>query len=159
MIGNDIVDLHLARQESNWQRKGFLDKIFTQKEQNFILNSDNQETVVWKLWTCKEAVYKIWNRNSGCRKFNPKLFECCKINDDCSIVTIDNQLYFSRTTVTKDFIYSIAVTNIPQFQEIKHIPRKKIMKENELPFLKKSDGSKHIVSTTNHGRFEKIITI
>ena len=34
MIGNDIVDLDLARTQSNWQRKGFLDKIFTKKEKN-----------------------------------------------------------------------------------------------------------------------------
>ncbi|WP_332368793.1 hypothetical protein [Spirosoma telluris] len=29
MIGNDIVDLTQAKQESNWQRKGFLHKLFT----------------------------------------------------------------------------------------------------------------------------------
>ena len=36
-IGNDIVDLNLAKTESNWQRKGFLEKQFTQKEQEEIL--------------------------------------------------------------------------------------------------------------------------
>ena len=36
MIGNDIVDLALAQKESNWKRKGFLDKIFTLQEQLFI---------------------------------------------------------------------------------------------------------------------------
>ena len=35
MIGNDIVDLDLARKESNWKRKGFLDKIFSLQEQQF----------------------------------------------------------------------------------------------------------------------------
>ena len=33
MIGNDIIDLALAKKENNWQRKGFLDKLFTPKEQ------------------------------------------------------------------------------------------------------------------------------
>ncbi len=31
MIGNDIVDLALAKKENNCQRKGFLDKIFYSK--------------------------------------------------------------------------------------------------------------------------------
>jgi phosphopantetheinyl transferase (holo-ACP synthase) len=33
VIGNDIVDLALARKESNWKRPGYLNKIFTTKEQ------------------------------------------------------------------------------------------------------------------------------
>ena len=41
MIGNDIVDLNLAKTESNWQRKGFLEKQFTDSEINEILNSEN----------------------------------------------------------------------------------------------------------------------
>ena len=31
MIGNDIVDLSLAAIQSNWQRRGFLEKQFTKK--------------------------------------------------------------------------------------------------------------------------------
>ena len=37
MIGNDIIDLDVAKTESNWKRKGFLDKIFTANEQFQIL--------------------------------------------------------------------------------------------------------------------------
>ena len=36
MIGNDVVDLELAKKESNWQRRGFLSKIFTKNEQRLI---------------------------------------------------------------------------------------------------------------------------
>ena len=43
MIGNDIVDLALAQKESNWKRKGFLNKIFTEKEQLLILNAKNND--------------------------------------------------------------------------------------------------------------------
>jgi phosphopantetheinyl transferase (holo-ACP synthase) len=71
MIGNDIVDLALARKESNWQRKGFLDKIFTKKEQLQIVTAQNPETMVWNLWSRKEAVYKIYNRETGIRAFIP----------------------------------------------------------------------------------------
>ncbi len=59
MIGNDVVDLALAKVESNWQRKGYLDKLFTTKEQNLIFCSENPTIMVWILWSRKEAVYKI----------------------------------------------------------------------------------------------------
>ena len=59
MIGNDIVDLALAKKESNWKRNRFLDKIFTQKEQLLIANAINPEIMIWNLWTRKEAAYKI----------------------------------------------------------------------------------------------------
>ena len=55
MIGNDIIDLALARKESNWLRSGFLDKIFTLREKLLISNSQNPETTVWNLWSRKEA--------------------------------------------------------------------------------------------------------
>jgi lactate dehydrogenase-like 2-hydroxyacid dehydrogenase len=35
-IGNDIVDLALARKESNWKRPGYLNKIFTTNNFSFI---------------------------------------------------------------------------------------------------------------------------
>ena len=46
MIGNDIVDLVQARLQSNWKRKGFVEKIFTQKEQELIFSSQNPENMV-----------------------------------------------------------------------------------------------------------------
>ena len=33
MIGNDVVDLRRALVESNWKRKGFLTKVFSDSEQ------------------------------------------------------------------------------------------------------------------------------
>ena len=42
MIGNDIIDLAFARKESNWQRPGFLNKIFTPDEQWLIANAKNE---------------------------------------------------------------------------------------------------------------------
>ena len=60
MIGNDIVDLKLASIQSNWQRKGFLNKVFTKKEQTLILNASNSFEMVWLLWSIKESAYKVY---------------------------------------------------------------------------------------------------
>jgi phosphopantetheinyl transferase (holo-ACP synthase) len=53
VIGNDIVDLALARKESNWKRPGYLNKIFTTKEQLLISSAENPNTMVWNLWSRK----------------------------------------------------------------------------------------------------------
>lgn len=76
MIGNDIVDLALARKESNWQRKGFLDKIFTAHEQHLIHTAAHPEGMVWLLWSMKESAYKIAVRDSGKRRFAPVKLAC-----------------------------------------------------------------------------------
>jgi len=55
LIGNDIVDLQCARKESNWQRKGFLEKQFTDLEQEIIFRVENSFETVWRLWSMKEA--------------------------------------------------------------------------------------------------------
>ena len=76
MIGNDIVDLQLARKESNWQRPRFLQKIFTEEEQHFIHTSSDKDVAVWLLWTGKESVYKIIARLEKRRFFAPKKIVC-----------------------------------------------------------------------------------
>ncbi|PKD16048.1 hypothetical protein APR41_09630 [Salegentibacter salinarum] len=83
MIGNDIIDLNLIRAQSNWQRKGFLQKLFSEEEQTFIQNSEDPELNVWLLWSMKEAVYKAVQRKYTLKRFyNPKQFisEQIKIN-------------------------------------------------------------------------------
>ncbi|MES2448655.1 MAG: 4'-phosphopantetheinyl transferase superfamily protein [Bacteroidota bacterium] len=76
MLGNDIVDLQLAATQSNWRRKGYLQKIFTEQEQDLIANATNQDQMVWLLWSMKEAAYKIVNIEIGERFYRPKSFEC-----------------------------------------------------------------------------------
>ncbi len=41
MIGNDLIDIQLAKSQSNWQRKGFLEKQFADTEIVEILSSEN----------------------------------------------------------------------------------------------------------------------
>lgn len=76
MIGNDIVDLALAQQESNWKRKGFLHKIFTPYERQLIRTAPDPDQMVWLLWSMKESAYKIAIRASGKRHFAPAKLEC-----------------------------------------------------------------------------------
>lgn len=161
MIGNDIVDLALAKKESNWQRKGFLDKIFTQKEQLLIANTDNPESMVWNLWTRKEAAYKIYNRQSNIRGYFPLQLECFYESETLGTVYCNGNTYCTETKISDDSIYTIAVIEKEYLIQIKDINFEvKISKKNGIPFIiDEFTEIKKPVSISHHGRFWKGITL
>jgi phosphopantetheinyl transferase (holo-ACP synthase) len=161
MIGNDIVDLALAKKESNWKRDRFLDKIFTKNEQQMILNDANPEIMVWNLWSRKEAAYKIYNRETGIRGYFPLLLECFYENETFGTVSIKEKIYFTQSRIENDSIYTIAVAEKKHFDKIESITSaKEIFKINGIPFIIDSDSKiKKLVSITHHGRFWKGITL
>ncbi|MGL2964153.1 4'-phosphopantetheinyl transferase family protein [Flavobacterium sp. RSB2_4_14] len=156
MIGNDIVDLALAHQESNWQRKGFLDKLFTAHEQQLILSFNNTELMVWNLWSRKEAAYKIYNRMSGQRVFNPIQFEC-----DDDKVLFGDLVYYTQTQITSDYVYTIALTTKNGFNAVHPLETKSnIQKTNGIPnWLNPESNILFPASITHHGRFSRVIIL
>ncbi len=98
MIGNDIIDLEKAKRESDWQRRGFLDKLFTSGEQQLIWSSGNAELMIWNLWSRKEAAYKIYNRQSGERFFSPRRFVC-----GVDSVIFEGHRYYTQTQINAEF--------------------------------------------------------
>ena len=108
MIGNDVIDLKLAAVESNWQRKGFLNKIFTDSEQNSILNSNNPFQTIWLLWSMKESAYKVYVQQYPQRFFNPKKLDCSLNGKSDGTVIINGDQYSTKTKRTKDCIHTVA---------------------------------------------------
>ena len=108
MIGNDLVDLKLAAKQSNWQRKGFLDKLFTPKEQGYILNSKNPFKTVWLLWSMKESAYKAYLQIHGDRFFAPKNLSSHLISKNIGTVLINNVLFFTESEMNEAYIYTVA---------------------------------------------------
>ena len=108
MTGNDIVDMATATAESNWKRKGFLEKIFTQQEQQYIKDAATPLQMVWRLWTMKESAYKIYTRQYGGRFFAPQKLSCRILSETTGKVTINVISYQTITHSTNDYIYSIA---------------------------------------------------
>ena len=96
-IGNDIVDLNLAKTQSNWQRKGFLEKQFTQKEQNEILNAENPFLKVWLFWSMKEAAYKCYTQKFKERFFAPQKFECSLIFKEAGTVVFEGVTFYTTS--------------------------------------------------------------
>lgn len=161
MIGNDIVDLALAKKESNWQRKGFLNKIFTQKEKLLIVNAKNPEGMVWNLWSRKEAAYKIYNRQTNIRGYFPLQLECFYESETLGTVYCNGNSYHTETSVSSESIYTIAVVEKEYLMQIKDLNLDvKICKTNGIPYIiDELTKIKKPVSISHHGRFWKGITI
>jgi hypothetical protein len=165
MIGNDIVDLTLARKESRWQRNGFLDKLFTEKEKILIYNSLNPETMVWNLWSRKEAAYKIYNRKTQIRTFNPKQLECFDVTNYDGIVfgevVCETYVYFTKTMLFDDCIHTIAVDDKSNFNHLQFLEStNNICKKDGIPAY--FDAERQVykpVSISHHGKFRAIVSI
>ena len=108
MIGNDVIDLSLAKKESNWQRKGFLKKLFSNDEQQLILEALNSFEMVWRLWSMKEAAYKIFTQQHSVRFFAPKKFECKLMLDLNGVVCYKNQKFYTTSIVNQHYIFTRA---------------------------------------------------
>jgi phosphopantetheine--protein transferase-like protein len=161
VIGNDIVDLDLALQESNWRRNRFLEKVFSSKERQLILNSKNQDHMVWNLWSRKEACYKIYNRLTGIRGFFPLRLECDYFDEHTGTISIDDFVFYTQTETTTNYVYSVAVSEKANFKKVTILDTTTIIKkENGVPyFLDPISNSRIPVSKTHHGRFQKIISV
>lgn len=110
MIGNDIVDLQYALQQSNWQREGFLDKIFTEEEQSLIANASDKFEKVWLLWSMKESAYKAYLQKYSKRFFNPKMLQCKLLLGCSGQVSIKGERFTTQTNRSKNVIHTIAFT-------------------------------------------------
>jgi len=119
MLGNDIVDLLLAKTQSNWRRKNYLDKIFTPEEQLLISTASDPDAMVWLLWSMKESAYKIYNRETGIRSFAPKSLKCTVHPNHYGEINIDGYTYFTKSNVQTAFVHTIASPSYNQLKEIK----------------------------------------
>lgn len=112
MIGNDIVDLDHARRESNWQRRGFLNKVFSTEEQRLIHSASDPERMVWALWSMKESAYKLIVRQTGHSFFAPRKLACqvVKIQENAIEGSVFyGKAYQTRSILTTHFIASVAL--------------------------------------------------
>ena len=117
MLGNDIIDIKEAKRTSNWQRKGFLDKVFSSHEQKEIQESLDPFYLVWRLWSMKESAYKVSIQFGLERSFNPSSIQCTIISSEVGLISIGGLSLYSETKVSEDYILSL-VNSINKQQTI-----------------------------------------
>lgn len=116
MIGNDVVDLSLAKKTSNWKRPRFRDKSFTEGEQLVISNSLDKDRMVWRLWSMKEAAYKAYVREFENPFFNPKKLSCKLISGKDGVVHIYGNYYATVTKTGTDYVHTVAFLKAPKLK-------------------------------------------
>jgi len=159
MIGNDVVDLSIATQQSNWRRKNYLDKVYTTLEQEFIRIAANPDEVVWSLWGRKEAVYKIIRQKGGKSGYYPKAIECLDDSSAKGKVRFEEAIFFTQTFIHDSLLQTVAVTKSSDFQFVKKVSTiDTIIKINEIPYLVLED-KRYAASKSHHGRFEQVVAL
>lgn len=173
MLGNDIIDLHQARAESNWQRKGWVSKIFTGQEQEFIAASSEKELLVWLMWSMKEAAYKIYYREFKEMFYTPHKFSCFDISIKHNIangcVRFKQNTYNTSSAISFSFIHTVSLIqnnfgDINVYIEERNNPDRtspppyKLLKDNHgIPYAVDPTGQIRHASKSHHGRFEAIV--
>ena len=157
------MDMALARKETNWRRKGFIEKLFTPMEQNVIRNAADPEFYVWLFWSMKEAAYKVYNRDTGIRAFMPKRLEClinsCRSGTYSGQVVCTGNTYLTQTTVEHEIIHTIALAQQYNNEKVAYIRGAVHRDDNGLPFIFDHKGNKIAVSRSHHGRCSKTVAL
>lgn len=182
MIGNDIVDLTQAKQESNWQRKGFLNKLFTPYEQQLIQAADAPERMLWLLWSMKESAYKVSVRESGNRMFAPQKLAChidLFREEMAEGVVFYKKAYSTKSIIAPQYVASVAshatilthfhqeviLLGSPTHQHQSAMVREKIkqyatltlaISEDAVSINKESNGAPELIVTGTLGRTKAI---
>lgn len=169
MIGNDIVDLAKAKQESGIFRPRYLEKICSTEEINLILSAAEPIRCFWRIWTMKESAYKAVQRQFNLKPaFNPFAFAC--LFQDSEFGTVDFRVHqlSTKTIKTDDYVYSEIIDNEIKQQFFGASSDILLMLKNELnlqslpefsktkqglPILNLADKTLS-VSKTHHGRFQ-----
>ncbi len=58
-VGDDIVDLAAANTNAPEQQARFMARVLSPREQKHLALSANPQQDLWKLWSAKEAAFKI----------------------------------------------------------------------------------------------------
>lgn len=175
MIGNDIVDLQLAKEQSDWTRKGFLEKQFSEVEQQIIVKAENPFQQVWLFWSMKEAAYKCYTQLNQKRFFAPKKLRCKMRSSNEGIVTFEEHVFYTFSKINAQFIHSLAKqslqqrsicsdflidNNVGESQYVKsqilaNFPKNTILKKDNfgVPSLYEKQKLPTAISLTHHGNY------
>ena len=109
MIGNDIIDIKLARSQQKWQHSGYLKKLFTVQEQAAIVNAQDPFNQICLFWSLKESAYKITIQQGDQPRYAPKSLSCTMLNEHEGQVVYKDKIYYTYSTVNQDIIYTRAL--------------------------------------------------
>lgn len=146
VIGNDIISLSSLPNYDENRRHRYARKIMVDSEYEVWQQNGASEIDLFKYWALKEAAYKIRNRETRERVFNPKCFVVGDLgnNEEVTVQSPEAQ-YTGSITVTEDYIYCVLVdTTSVQLEDVQSSIQRstlnrpsQIVKKDGMPFLSK----------------------
>ena len=145
MIGNDIISLSSLPNYDENRRHRYARKIMVESEYEAWQQSGASEIDLFKYWALKESAYKIWNRETRERVFNPKWFEVGDLgNGEEVVVQGPEKAYSGMVKVKDDYIYALLLESNHAMESKSLIYGigmtdpflKEINKRQGLPFIK-----------------------
>lgn len=133
MIGNDIIDIKQTKQTTNWERKGFVQKIFNKEEQKVIQLSPSPFITVWRMWSMKESVYKLHFQKTKKRLFSPAKINCTLLSSKKGYVYIDGFRINTTTVIHSAYIFTHTSLDDKEdiISSIFHTPKKDIFSQSK----------------------------
>ena len=143
MIGNDIIDINETRNSTNWQRNGFLEKIFDLSEIAIINASANPFLTVWTMWSMKESAYKVLLQKGVRRFFNPTKLVCNLVSLEKGKVKYDGFELTTSSEINSQYIHTTTTdaninqseNRIFQFKEKKANLQSKVTRQKLLQYI------------------------
>ncbi len=75
MVGNDVVDLRDSDARPDTLHPRFDARVFTPAERLALERSEDATRQRWRLWSAKEAAYKVARKLDASSTFSPSRFE------------------------------------------------------------------------------------
>jgi len=129
MLGNDIVDLKDVDSKNLLNNTKFIQRVFTNLEQEIILHSSQPQVKAWIMWGAKEAAYKAISRYDRELVFSPVKFNT---SEDLSSILYKSTELALKTVSTNDYVYVEAyskkikeeniITHIKHINDLKNDP-------------------------------------
>ena len=123
MVGNDIVDLRDRDADIETYGPGFDARVFTDLERRALARAADPERERWRMWSAKEASYKLARQVDPTTIFSPRKFEVIIDADDAdsdtrATVTHGATFYYVKFDETSDRIHAIAVRREREIDEV-----------------------------------------
>lgn len=108
IIGNDIIDLSYWLPLNKASNPRYIDKICTQEEQAALALAEDANLLLLRLWSMKEAAYKIAVKLGAERAFIPKRLESVIVSAKKGQVKSVWGEFLTLTETTPNFLHTIA---------------------------------------------------
>lgn len=123
MVGNDIVDLRDRDADIETYGPGFDARVFTGFERRTLARAADRERERWRMWSAKEASYKLARQVDPTKIFSPPKFEVIIDANDAhsdtrATVTHGATFYYVKFDETSDRIHAIAVLRERELDDV-----------------------------------------